>query len=369
MMEMNTIEHVQRDARHNITPPTPVDVSGIPIITYIAAGAAGGDGHHDDYDRLFATVASDIGVSMRFMPRSSSVVQRHGTWFYSMFDTSPTETARALLAASLRSFAGQKTIGLVFRPGDCFIKRSFKSSVRRTLFRIVARLRNVNILIIIPFAISPEMSSVASNWIYDPQLWDLQYLGVPDLQNVESLQAQIRGLAGNRLILVALGPQYREKGFDFLVDLWLSSPELRASHLFVACGRVMRDSKAAANRFQEAGGVLLDRRIDDAELFALYGIADLVWSCYAPDNDRSSGIHGRAVQFGVPVVVRRGSYLDAFGETLSHPSLALPFGINDEAIPLLLRWSPRRVNQKYTESLVRRMRDHSLSVLANALRG
>ena len=366
MIEMITLEHVQRDVRVSITPPTPVEVSGIPVITYIAAD---GDGHHEDYDRLFAAVATELGVSMRFMPRSSSVVQRRGTWFYSMFDTSATETARALLAASLRSLAGQKTIGLVFRPGDCFIKRSFKSSVRRTLFRIVARLRNVNILIIVPFAISPESSSVASNWIYDPQLWDLQYLGVPDLHNTEPLQAQIRRLAGNRRILVALGTQYREKGFDFLVDLWVSSPEVRASHLFVACGRVMRDCREAAKRFQEDGGVLLDRRIEDAELFALYRIADLVWSCYAPDNDRSSGIHGRAVQLGVPVVVRKGSYLDAFGEILSHPSLALPFGGSDVAKSLLLKWNPRRVDQKDTASLVRRMRDHSLSVLANALRG
>jgi hypothetical protein len=365
MMEMIAVEHVQRDARLKTTPPTPADVSGLPVITYIAVR---GDGHFDDYDRLFAAVAGELGVSMRFLPRSSSVVQRRGTWFYSMFDTSAIETARALLAAGLRSLTGQKTIGLLFRPGDCFIKRSFKSSVRRTLFRMVARLRNVSVLIVVPFAIAPEISSVASNWIYDPQLWDLQYLGVPELQNEQPLQAQIRGQADNRLILVALGMQYREKGFEYLVDLWVSSPELRASHLFVACGRVLGDSKAAAKRFQEAGGVLLDRRIEDAELFALYGIADLVWSCYAPDYNQSSGIHGRAVQLGVPVVVRKGSYIDALSETLSHPSLALPFDDMSEAVSSLLKWNPRRVDPEYSASLVRKMREHSLSVLADALR-
>jgi hypothetical protein len=365
MMEKITVERVRCDARLNITPPRPVEVSGIPVITYIASA---GDGHHDDYYRLFAAVATELGVSMRSVQRSSSVVQRRGTWFYSMFDTSVTGTATALLAASLRSLAGQKTIGLIFRPANCFIKRSFKSSVRRTLFRVVARLRNVNILVIVPFTVSPEISSVASNWIYDPQLWDLQYLGVPDLQNAEPLQAQIRGLADNRMILVALGAQYREKGFDFLVDLWVSSPELRASHLFVACGRVMRDSKVAAKRFQEAGGVLLDRRIEEAELFALYGVADLVWSCYPPDYNQSSGIHGRAVQLGVPVVVRKGSYIDAIGEILSHPSLALRFEDTSEAASLLLKWNPRRVDPEFSDSLVRRMRDHSVSVLAAALR-
>jgi hypothetical protein len=114
--------------------------------------------------------------------------------------------------------------------------------------------------------------------------------------------------------------------------------------------------------------VLLDRRIEDAELFALYGIADLVWSCYAPDYNQSSGIHGRAVQLGVPVVVRKGSYIDALSETLSHPSLALPFDDMSEAVSSLLKWNPRRVDPEYSASLVRKMREHSLSVLADALR-
>jgi hypothetical protein len=115
--------------------------------------------------------------------------------------------------------------------------------------------------------------------------------------------------------------------------------------------------------------MLLDRHIDDAELFCLYRNADLVWSCYAPDYNQSSGIHGRAVQLGIPVVVRKGSYIDALGETLSHPSLALPYGAIGESISLLQKWNPRRVDQERTESLVRHMRDHSLSVLADALRG
>jgi len=366
MTEIQSSAQVQLDSRLNGPLSNGASVNGMQVVTYISKG---GDGHHDDYYRLFAAAAIDIGVSLRFMPRSSSVARRRGIWFYSMFDTWTTETARALLAAIFRSLAGKKTIGLLFRPGDCFVKRSFKSSFRRMLFGVVSRLRNVHLLSIFPFTVSPEISSVATNWIYEPQLWDLQYLGVPDMQNVEPLQAQILGLADKRLIVVALGSQCREKGFDYLAELWVSSAELRASHLFVACGVVLPDSKPSARRFQEAGGMLLDRHIDDAELFCLYRNADLVWSCYAPDYNQSSGIHGRAVQLGIPVVVRKGSYIDALGETLSHPSLALPYGAIGESISLLQKWNPRRVDQERTESLVRHMRDHSLSVLADALRG
>jgi hypothetical protein len=236
------------------------------------------------------------------------------------------------------------------------------------LFRAASRSRNVQLLSIFPYAVAPEISSVTTNWIYEPQLWDLPYLGIPDLKQAEPLQEKIRGLANKRVIVMALGSQSREKGFDYLVDLWVSSPKLRASHLFVACGRVDSNSSGAAKRFQDSEGVLLDRRIDDAELFCLYRVADLVWSCYAPDYNQSSGIHGRAVQLGVPVIVRKGSYIDSLGETLSYPSLALPFGDCGKAVSELLGWKWRRVDEEYSETLVRRMRDHSLSVLAEALR-
>jgi len=339
-------------------------VSSIQLITYISAS---GDGHHDDYDRLFAAAASDIGASLHIVSRSSSVAKRPGAWFYSMFDTKPGATARALIVTFLRSLAGKKTIGLLFRPGDCFIEQSPISYLRRKVFGVVSRLRNVHIVSIVPFYLSPELSSVATSWIYDPQLWDLPYLGVPELRNVQPLQAQAQRPASNRLLVVALGRQNRLKGFDFLVDLWVRSPELRASHLFVACGRVDRESRAAAKRFQEAGGVLLDRRINDAELFWWYRNSDLVWSCYSPDYDQSSGIHGRAVQLGVPVVVRKGSYIDALSETLSHPSLALPFGQSSEAISMISQWNPRRVKPAESKALVLRMQNHSLSVLSEAL--
>jgi hypothetical protein len=294
-------------------------------------------------------------------------MRRPGIWFYSMFDSSTFETTRAMLCATVRSLFGQKTIGLMFRPGDCFVRGSVKASVRRVLFQFVSRLRNVHLLVIIPFPVTPAFSSVATNWIYDPQLWDLPYLGLPDQQHVGPLRAQIKRLAGKRRIVVALGAMSPEKGFNFMVDLWLSSAELRASHLFVAAGWVWNESKEAASQFEQAGGILIDRHVDDAEMFGLYGIADLLWACYAPARDRASGIHGRAVQFGVPVIIRKGSFLEAFGESIAFPTLALPFEARDQAASLLLNWTPRRVDRQDTASLVQRMRDHSVSVLADAL--
>lgn len=364
-MEMTRSDYVRALPRPGIVPPQAAAVRAPGVVSYIAAG---GPGHHDDHIRLFTAVADELGVSLRALPRSGGIAQRHGIWFYAMFDSSPAETARAILAAFGRALFGRKTLGLVFRPADCFVEGSFKASVRRTLFRMLARTRNVDILIIIPFPMAPEFSSVATHWIYDPQLWDLHYLGVPDHPNAEPLQAQIRALAGERHILVALGGMSRDKGFDFMVDLWMSSAPLRASHLFVAAGRVSHGSREAARRFQEAGGVLIDRHIDDGEMFGLYRIADQIWVCYAPVNDRSSGFHGRAVQFGIPVVIRKGSYLEVFGHALSYPSLALPFEDNDEAISLLLEAKPQRVDPDRTQSLVGQMRTYSVSVLAGALR-
>jgi hypothetical protein len=332
-------------------------------ITYLSAGGAG---HHFDYDRLFAAVAKDIDALLT-LPSSCAANNEADPRFYAMFDTRPRETSKALLRAILRSLRGQRTIGLFFRPGSCFIDGSPKSALRRLLFRLVAHLPNIYILSIVPFDLSPKFSSVATNWIYDPQLWDLSYLEVPTLHGTAALGALLLEVAKHRRIIVALGGQNRSKGFDYMVDLWEASGELREEYLFVASGEVAPQSRDAADRFQRAGGLLIDRRIQNEELFYLYRKAHAVWNCYAPDYNQSSGIHGRAVQLGVPAIVRAGSYLESLGEMLPHPTLALPFSRTSEAITLLLDWNPVPPDGALTEALVRRMRDHSISVLAHAI--
>ena len=335
-------------------------------VTYISDS---GDGHHTDFDRLFEAAAQDIGISIDKVSAASQTFDKRLPLFYSMFDRKPSQTFSALLSAALRSLCGRKTVGLFFRPGYCFVQGSIKYWVRRYLFAIVSRLPHVQILSIVPFPLSPRFALVASNWIYDPQLWDTRYLGHSHLDNSGMIEKTLSEKANGRQIIVALGGQNKTKGFDYFTELWCSSPGIREKFLFVAAGKVSDSSKRCAEKFEQNEGLLINRRIEDAELFYLYDKAHAVWSCYAPDYDQSSGIHGRAVQFGIPVIVRAGSLIESLGALLPHPTLALSFDDEASAARMLLGWHPVRVNHATQEVLICKMREHSIAVLANAFGG
>jgi len=333
-------------------------------VTYISKD---GIGHHADYDRLFEAALAPFNVSLQRVAAPGRGADARAPLFYSFFDTKPSETLAALGRATLRSWLGRPTVGLMFRPGDCFIAGSVKSRLRRLLFRCVAHLPHVHLLSIIPLALEPRLAEVATNWIYDPQLWDLEYLHAVAREPSREIRDPLQAAARGRRLVVALGLQNRGKGFDYFVDVWCASSRLRAEYLFVAAGKVSDESSANAKRFVEQGGILFNGRIADEDLFYLYGEADRIWSCYSPDYDQSSGIHGRAIQLGIPVLVREGSYIDAFGKLLAHPSLALPMDAPLMAAERMQAWQAEAVSATQRRGIIDNMKSHSIAVLLDAL--
>lgn len=332
------------------------------IATYVSDNL---DGHHRDYDRLFEVALKEIGITLQWVSDPSQAMQRDSPLFYSMFDRTPRQTLGAAWHTILRSLRGQRTVGLFFRPESCFLSGP-KYLIRRLLFRLVSGLPNTHLLSLLPFPVAPRLSFVATNWIYDPQLWDLPYLGVPEKAPSEKIDRLLFEKAQGRRIIVSLGGQNRIKGFDAFASLWSASPEIRKTHLFLAAGKVAEMSRASADRFLADGGLLLDEHIEDTTLFHLYGKAHAVWTCYAPDYDQSSGIFGRAVQLGVPTVVRQGSFLDSSSTYLAHPTLAVPFHDIETSTRLLLNWQPGKLDADKRNALVQQMRDYSVAVLADA---
>jgi hypothetical protein len=73
----------------------------------------------------------------------------------------------------------------------------------------------------------------------------------------------------------------------------------------------------------QAGGYACDRFISNEELFDLYACADLIWCCYAADYDQASGVFGRAIQLGIPVVVREGALIHKFCLAQGLPCVAI----------------------------------------------
>jgi hypothetical protein len=163
--------------------------------------------------------------------------------------------------------------------------------------------------------------------MYDPQLWDLADLNrsQPISKNEYGVTGKITKEAAGRKVVVALGTQSLSKGFPLFCTLWCDPDEsvLRRTCLFVACGKVDVAFSSEAKDLQRYGGILLDRVLTDEEMMAVYGCADLIWCCYPPFYNQASGIFGRAVQLGVPTIVRAGSYLALLAKSIRHPIVEL----------------------------------------------
>jgi hypothetical protein len=333
-------------------------------ITYVSKD---GDGHQAEYDRLFEAALAPFEIYLHRVAGAHFSTNAKAPLFYSFLDTRPAETITALGRAVVRSFMGRATIGLFFRPGDCFIEGSIKATIRRLLFGFVSRLPHVHILSIVPPDVFPRLREVATDWIYDPQLWDLEYLNDVSADPSPHIVEQLAAASSGRRVLIALGTQSKAKGFDYLVDIWCASARVREAYIFVVAGKLAAPSTAQAKRFVDLGGMLVNERITNSDLLYLYKKADVIWSCYAEGYDQSSGIHGRAVQLGVPVLVRHDSSIDRLGKLLGYPSLGLPGDAAGAAAEQILNWQPETVDACRRKETADKMRLQSLSVLVDAL--
>jgi hypothetical protein len=254
------------------------------MVTYVSKD---GDGHHAEYDRLLEAALAPLEICLHRVPEARFSANAKAPLFYAFLDTRPMETIAALGRAAVRSFMGRATIGLFFRPGDCFVKGSFKAAVRRVLFHFISRLPHVHILSILPPEVFPRQREVATDWIYDPQLWDLNYLSDASAEPSAQLADQLAVASRGRRFLVALGTQNKPKGFDYLVDIWCASARLREEFICVVAGKLAASSAPQAKRFVDHGGMLINQRIANSDLFYLYKRADMIWSCYAEGYDQS----------------------------------------------------------------------------------
>lgn len=226
------------------------------------------------------------------------------------------------LTCVVRALQGKRTAGFLFRPRPAIEARSGRYRVKRLVLRVLRLLPWVTTLTILPFSVEPRFAEIADDWIYDPQVWDLQ--GAVDQGMVHHGGVMARELAlraKGRAICCALGRQDQAKGFDQFAQCYIANPSLREAVLFAYGGKVDPALAALAAAFGAVGGFGLDRFIGDEELLSLYASADFVWCAYAPDYDQASGILGRAMQLGIPVVVRKGSLIERLCQIESLPHI------------------------------------------------
>ena len=221
---------------------------------------------------------------------------------------------RYVAVCLLRGLLGRRTVGFLFRPKPALEGRSWRLRAKRWSLRALRQLPSTRTLTILPFSVEPAFATIADEWIYDFEMWDMVGNGQNSNRDGGPLAAEILLATKGRKVCCSIGRQDASKGFDQFSQAYQSAQDLRAGMLFAFGGKVAPALASCAADFAASGGFARARFITDAELLDFYACADLVWCVYAPDYDQASGILGRAMQLGIPVVVRKGSLIQRLCE-------------------------------------------------------
>lgn len=316
---------------------------------------AGTHGHRGQWNAMLARL-----FNLRHAPFGLRTIVARQPILAPQIEHSP---AGFLLTCLVRALLGRRTVGLLLRPLPALIGTSLRLRLKRLTLRLLRLLPGTQVLTIVPFALEPGFARIAHGWIHDLQNWDMQLGSSADGDRGKQLSAAIRAEAGQRRICCAIGRQDRAKGFDRFARSFVGSPDLRGQMLFAFGGQAATDVARDAAMFAEAGGFALDRMISDAEIFGLYGAADLVWCVYDPAYDQASGILGRAMQLGIPVAVRPGSLIERFCLLEGHPHVAIADAADWSALVAL----PQPLAPEAASARARRHGELSLARLAAAL--
>lgn len=326
-------------------------------------------GHHAEHYALFKEILSKNGEAAGHARHGLPSAFASETMLFLSIEEAAGDF---FLTAFLRAFLGLRTVGLLFRFGECLEPKTLRHRVKRALLKILKQSPNCAVLVIVPFAVNRKLEELGRFGIYDPQMWDKNSLAceVNDSPPTNDLVRTIDAAAGERKVLVALGGQNCRKGFDYFCRIWNAADNdaVRRKYLFVAAGTVHNQSRISAAEFEKSGGLLIDRLLTHDEMSTLYARADIVWCCYAPDYDQSSGIFGRSVQYGKPSLVRNGSYIASVADTIGHPTVKLDWNDPTGAAHRLLSQVPAPRAAAEIKHCVDEMRSLSLKYLGSSLR-
>ena len=297
------------------------------------AYAVGLQGHRQSYLNLLGDLFDLEPMVGRMTPSLFKRLVRADQVLFTSLD----DGMYAFAAVSLmRSLAGRPTAALFLRAQKCFDSGNWRYGLKRHAFATMRRLPHLTIATITPFDVAPRYAEVANVGVCDPQYWD-RYADLAIRQpTTTDLSALVLAHASGRQICCALGSIGTGKGLRFLAETLESYPEITEKILIVCAGHVPYHGLELARRLEKAGALLIGRFLTDAELESLYSVADVVWACYAPDYDQASGIFGRALQFGIPPLVRQGSVIEAFATSNGVRSISVRFGSRRELSRSLL---------------------------------
>jgi len=236
-----------------------------------------------------------------------------------------------------RSLFGWRTVGLLFRPKPAVEAKSWRLRIKKTMLKFLRKIEAVSTLSIVPTLLDSRFDEIVDGWIYDFQLWDLSTADrklfnklvaaktseMNGGQDAAKLVNTVKSEANGKLVISTIGRQDLDKGFDQFAIFFQQNGVAENWHPVVG-GKVNETCSSLASSLEAKGGTVLNRFVSDAEIIGLYAVTNIVWCAYAENYDQASGILGRAVQLGLPVIVRKGSISHRFclAENIPHAALS-----------------------------------------------
>lgn len=274
------------------------------------------DGHRRGY---VATLARLTGGIARIAPvrRSLAELLRVPNLLLTTFETSPRWFALVLV---LRAALGRRSAAIFLRAHLHRQGGRAKRLLYGPILWLLNRLDSVLLLTLVPVAAPGRNRFVA---IADPEFWDVGAAAL-DTPGTD-LSRRAGEAAAGRQILLFTGYAEASRGIGFLRDIFAADGDLIRGVLPVIAGTVMPDGEGAAADLAAGGALVEGRFVTDAEMMSLFRAAAAVWCCFAPERDMSSGVFGRAVQFGAAPIVRRGSVLEGLAGDVGN-ALAIDYG-------------------------------------------
>ncbi|MCP9234077.1 hypothetical protein NMG46_28395 [Mesorhizobium sp. LMG 17147] len=261
-----------------------------------------------------------------------------------LFATLDEHVLSFILISVARSVARKNTVALFLRPEQCFLP-GLKYRLKWLLFRALRHLPGLTVIAITPFDVAPRYAQVAAAGVYDPQYWDLHDgVSIPSPKETR-LSADVRSMAGRRRLCTAVGVLNAGKGLEFLADTLEKFPVIREHTQVVVAGSTNPHTRGVLTRLSDAGSVVIDRFLSDAELLSLIGTSELVWACYDPRYDQASGVFGRAVQLGSVPITREGAIVSQVASESGIPSLAVRYGDTERLAEVLIAGRSRAADQ------------------------
>ena len=326
-------------------------------------------GHHQSYLDILGPMFGLSPITGRISFRLFNRLVNAEKLLFASLDDDMFSFAAVSIA---RSILRRPTVALFLRVQKCFEYGKWVYPAKRVAFRVLRRLRHLTIATITPFEVAPHYAEVAHVGLCDPQYWDLNNGTGFRKPGRTKLSEEVRERADGRKICIVVGSLGIGKGIGFLAETLELYAETMVGVFVVCAGRVMPDSSDLITRLSECGALIVDRFITDAELESLYGIADGVWAVYAPDYDQASGVFGRAIQRGVPVIVREGSVIANFAKAMDVEHYPVAFDQHESLAAVLKRLSMAQVaspgrSEFDRANLVGRWRQQFVDTIHNGL--